>query len=402
MLKGIVDGFPKDIIRIPMWADGVEKEGWEVRDSYGDILWGANKTLTGADSISFEGYGLPLKAYDIEGNMVQAGTPAPDNKIMPDETGDKTANLVNISDDNLLTYSTAYNGFTVNGTNQTVTITGNALFGFLAEVNPSTQYTIYARSTEYGMIRIREYTEKPTAWASSYIQQDINSQVGGAYTITTAATAKYICVAFYFEANHAGAVISNVMLNTGSSSLPYEPYGYKVTISCGGETKTIYLREPLRKIGDYADTISSDGTVTRNIVKIDLSALTWGFITSSNYAVFWANYRSQLREDIKGVSNTFDVAVVGSFSSLPDLCMRVYEGSASQQRLAIRYDALNGDTDALYQALDGAYLWAVLETPATETATVPTITTAKGSNTLAIGTALAPSKISITGHIKPA
>ena len=48
--------------------------GWEVRDQQGTILWGADKTLTGTDSIPFKGYGLPLKSYEIEANMEQAAS----------------------------------------------------------------------------------------------------------------------------------------------------------------------------------------------------------------------------------------------------------------------------------------------------------------------------------------
>ncbi len=47
------------------------------------------------------------------------------------------------------------------------------------------------------------------------------------------------------------------MLNVGSSSLPFEPYGkYKIPVICGGETKTIYLDEPL----EVSDSISMTDT----------------------------------------------------------------------------------------------------------------------------------------------
>lgn len=359
-------------------------------------------TITGVPPITFTADGTPLTSWQIVGNMTQTGTPTPDAPIMPQECGDPTPNLCDVSNGNKLTYNASYDNYVIDDDEQTVTTSGNALVGFIVPVDASTTYTVYAKSTEYGMLRIREYSDKPSSWSGAeYIQQSINAETNYAYNFTATSTTKYVVVAFYFESSHSGAEISEIMLNAGGTPLDYVPYGYALDISCGGVTKTIYLREPLRKIGDYADTISSDGTVTRNIVKIDLAELTWGFITSSSYAVFWANYTSQLRENIKGISNAFDVAVVGSFSSLPDLCMRVYEGTASQQRLAIRYDALGGDTSALRAFLKtGAWLWAVLETPTAETVTVPTITPDKGSNTLSIGTVLPPSNVSLTGHIK--
>ena len=66
-------------------------------------------------------------------------------------------------------------------------------------------------------------------------------------------------------------MISNIMLNEGSTALPYEPYGYKipVTLTAGSaETTDIYLGTPLAKSGNSADYIdyatqkrhNSDGT----------------------------------------------------------------------------------------------------------------------------------------------
>lgn len=54
--------------------------------------------------------------------------------------------------------------------------------------------------------------------------------------------------------------IFNIMLNVGSTPLPYEPYGYKVlvTVSNGTDTQTIpiYIPEQIRKVGDEAEYIS--------------------------------------------------------------------------------------------------------------------------------------------------
>lgn len=52
---------------------------------------------------------------------------------------------------------------------------------------------------------------------------------------------------------------NTVMLNEGSTPLPYEPYGYKVpvTVSNGTDTQTtpIYLPEPIKMVGDEAEYI---------------------------------------------------------------------------------------------------------------------------------------------------
>lgn len=73
MLKAIVNGAEKDIVRIPMIGDdSTYKEGWEIRDQQDRLIWGKNNTLTGVSSISFRGYGVPLKSIKIVGNTQQS------------------------------------------------------------------------------------------------------------------------------------------------------------------------------------------------------------------------------------------------------------------------------------------------------------------------------------------
>lgn len=70
-------------------------------------------------------------------------------------------------------------------------------------------------------------------------------------------------IRFAFKKNDNSGIlpsdISNMMLNSGSTALPYEPYGYKVpvTVSNGTDTLTtpIYLPEQIRKVGDEAEYI---------------------------------------------------------------------------------------------------------------------------------------------------
>lgn len=60
----------------------------------------------------------------------------------------------------------------------------------------------------------------------------------------------------------------SIMLNTGSSALSYEPFGYKIPFSCGENNYTIYMTDVLRKssgLDPVYDVISSSGTITRNV-----------------------------------------------------------------------------------------------------------------------------------------
>lgn len=77
----------------------------------------------------------------------------------------------------------------------------------------------------------------------------------------TPSQCEYINIIFKKGNNEVMALsdIFNIMLNSGSTALPYEPYGYKVpvTISNSADTLTtsIYLPEQIRKVGDEAEYI---------------------------------------------------------------------------------------------------------------------------------------------------
>lgn len=47
----------------------------------------------------------------------------------------------------------------------------------------------------------------------------------------------------------------NIMLNSGSTALPYEPYGYRVPVTINSNTTNIYLPEQLTKTNDNTDYI---------------------------------------------------------------------------------------------------------------------------------------------------
>jgi hypothetical protein len=63
-------------------------------------------------------------------------------------------------------------------------------------------------------------------------------------SITTGSMAKYLVV-FYHNSNYdtltEQQIRDSTMLNTGSTALPYEPYGYKIPITCAGQTVPVYL-----------------------------------------------------------------------------------------------------------------------------------------------------------------
>lgn len=82
-IKAIVNNVEKEIIDVKMISGGNELNAWEVRDQQNRLIWGKEGTISGQTPLSFKAGGVPLTGMTLYGNTVQTGTPTPDNPIMP-------------------------------------------------------------------------------------------------------------------------------------------------------------------------------------------------------------------------------------------------------------------------------------------------------------------------------
>ena len=236
------------------------QEGWEVRDNVDRLIWGREDELqTSTGTLPFKGYSLPLKVKSLLGNAVQNGTPAPDNIIIPEMCGVRTGNLVFVSPDNETHYSN-YDQYTIS--DGTITVTGRMLIGFKVKITPDTAYTVSAVHKVGTLMRIREYTEIPNDWTDGFIKQPVNTDLESA-TFITSSEAEWILVVFYSE--NVGQTVRSIMLNLGSTALPYEPYGWKVPFENHGENLIVFPY--YSQSGVYSGvqfTVSDDGKITAN------------------------------------------------------------------------------------------------------------------------------------------
>ena len=184
---------------------------------------------------------------------------------------------------------------------------------------------------------------------------------------------------------------------------------YAVPITCGGETKTVYLDEPLRKIGDYADEVKSDGTAVRKIKKIVLDGTEnwqplWGVLSLglSTAADTTPRTITVMCDRYHAKSNLLQAQGYPSHYGDCSITFRDYQSS-----LMIRDDRYGTDTAAYKSYLADQYaagtpvtIWYVLAEDQAEAVTLPQIPTISGQNTLSFETALQPSSVSVTGHIK--
>lgn len=266
----IFTGDNKEITRI-MTGDG--KEIIEVRDGQGRIIYQTAVDMLGDSPLLFQGKGKPLSQYKIWGNSYQDGVPDPDNPVEVQSCGDRTAQLIPYP---FYTESGTVNGieWTVYGDGR-VTATGTTTKGTnLYFINASSGFSLKA-----GTYTMKFYGDK-----NRKIQlRDIDNNVVLASIPGTTAEKKVTftldsdsgACSLYFNEPTTGAVFNidgYLMLNEGSTALPYEQNLFKipVTVSDGTNSQTypIYLSEPLRKQlnGDAADEINyTTQTLTRRV-----------------------------------------------------------------------------------------------------------------------------------------
>ena len=185
---------------------------------------GGTKELSGTPPLSFKSKGKPLTAWSITGNTVQNGTPTPDTPQEVKAVGDRTGNLFNLQSwTNTTTDTRSYFQLSI---------------------------TLYNGSTSLGECRFdvhetgRVALTSATAGADGATRLAIKHNgstrdlaIGSVYDDFPANQPLTISfdVSGYDPTITGGISISNIMLNSGSTPLPYEPYGYKIPVVTRGK-----------------------------------------------------------------------------------------------------------------------------------------------------------------------
>ena len=360
--------------------------------------------------ITFGGVGKNLKDYKIYGNSVQDGTPTPSNPVEIESVGEKTKNLFNYKTastqkgsfdnngvfhatdndnrDNLIYKIQLYNGNTmVTNSSRNISITGTGTYRVTSP-----------ELIQSGTTRIRFANNGNSSEFS------INCDIDGSQFV-----GQYASIVFTVDDATVGtSVISDIMFYVGNEPFDYEPYGYKIPVIVGNTTTNIYLDEPLRKIGDYADYIDFENNkVVRNIAKKVLNGTeNWGMpgaIISdySSYRIinfipnlplqtpieellcthFEAFPKSQYQQE--PIQNK--VTSYGNTNQIIILVSNNIADSNNQTTTANWINWLSNNNITLYYS----------KQPSEETVTLPNIPTIDGNNTLNIETEITPSQVYI-------
>lgn len=403
-------------------ADG--SEIGKVVDSTGRIIYEASRliTVTGVPPISFtKSIGKPLVSWDLLGNAQQTGTPAPDNVIMPEFCGVRTAQLLDIKDGTQTINNVAWAAYHGTITAQGVTTAGSAsdaVIVYDGEFTRSGNYINYCRIQASKSIKPPSGTYTFSANANPSDSSKIALIVGDNDGRFSDGTARKIAVGETFSVNgneyimlvlssHANLNqynFGNIMLNSGSTALPYEPYGWKIPITCAGQTVPVYLGQT---------------QTVRRVKKLVLTGKeTWTLQSINDYGIanLWTRLPANFDTQYLGLSSHFTI-------QRTVIAVTEEEGFflASGIVLYIRINATRVSTTAelksylaaQYAAGTPVTVWYVLETPETAIVNEPlakisnyadelhstdaavTIPTANGNNTLTVDTDLQPSSMTI-------
>jgi hypothetical protein len=377
--------------------DSTGKEFKEIYDNQGRLLFKNWDEIQGSPPITFRGYGKNLTECRIYGNTVQNGTPSPDVPVDVVGCGVRTGNLF---DPNSTRYHMG------KGANNKIGRVDNGAMFYIKAV-PNTKYTIKIHATDSTFVRLY-LSNAPIVEgvAESYnVISESETVINPEVTITNTEYAYlWIQTGGTWYTEHGG---SSIMLNTGSTPLPYEPYGYKipVTVSDGTNTVTtpVYIgNEPLHKIGDYADYVDfKRGVVVRRIKKLVLTGAEPDLMVESSSFFYLNNPIKNAKKPHRVYSshfmggdklynnNTVTISNTGRLNfATTDIPHSVAEFASF---LAQQYEAGTPVT-----------IWYVLAEPEEEPLeNLLPIQTIRDTNILTADTTIQPSEMYLKGKIKP-
>lgn len=206
-----------------------------------------------------------LKGYTIFGNA--------------DKVGKQTVNLFDKSNADIR--DSVY----PDGTTGEVKTT-SYVYTVTIQCEPSTTYTISKNTT--ARRRLAGYNTYPQVGDIAEFVTETYTTIESKQVVTFTTTANTHYLLFFFSASELTTevlqeIIDSIQLELGSTMTDYEPYGYKIPITCGGVTTNIYCDSQLDK-GDM---------LTYSETEIDIPTIAGSNTidtTLTNKPVMWIKY----------------------------------------------------------------------------------------------------------------
>lgn len=239
------------------------------------------------------GDGQPITSCQISGNTVQDGTPTPSDPVDVVGCGVRTGNLWNEEGFSAIAITSTHEHTDTNtyGTTLSTTIgketiitqseypTGTVGYqnGFFFIDVDFSKYEIGDKVTlSFDYICNEVHSIEGQILTTLYAGKNSNNipvvLSSGKWSVSGRLTAFITVIADmnpYVEVRLCGnsITVKNIMLNTGSTALPYEPYGFKLPLTVNGTEYPIYLGQvettrriyKMRLVNPLSSTQASDG-----------------------------------------------------------------------------------------------------------------------------------------------
>lgn len=230
------------------------------------------RTITGALPLTLEGCvdEESIIDYTLYGQSVQNGTPTPEMPVEVesvgeyDETTGKYKIPIKVSGKNLFDIDDDFVNKCFNGrdgySHYKMQLKPNTTYAVSVTENNQNNYIVISNGGEYNATGIQQI------WLSHKTNSSLTLKPNKTQKVTTTDNGLiYLCVTTGYDVKlyktQLIKCISGLQIEEGATATDYEPYHKPITTN-------IYLDEPLRKVGDYADYIDfENGKVVRNVEK---------------------------------------------------------------------------------------------------------------------------------------
>ena len=210
-------------------------------------------------------------------------------------------------------------------------------------------------------------------------------------TFTPTSTNDWIRITYGSDIN-AISYAKNIQLEVSENVTEYEPYIEPVTTN-------IYLNEPLRKIGDYADYIDFENKKSvRNIKELNLKDLSWAYNSGSKiFAVRLNDGISRNALQTNASYCTHYPLFVGSFNEMPNKSFQNPSNYWSSYNYVVIKDEDYIDTTTFKEHLtnNNVMLSYILAEPVEEPIELPNMPTHKGTTIIEVDTSILPSNMEV-------
>lgn len=270
-----------------------------IYDKDGDIVFekGFTRETSGTVPLTINGIGKDLKAWSIAGNTVQNGSPTPDNPVEGQAVGDRTANLF---DKNTITVG---NFATVSGT------VANKSY-YCSDFIPITATTYYFQNAVGSSYQNTVVVYDANKQGLRYEKLSGGNKASGAIAFQSGDA--YIRINCYYQTD-----VDTVMVNIGSTALPYEPYGYKIPVVTRGKNLAgNYTVSSGYYYDDSGTPTPSDARFIRLIINVEPNTI---YTISSNlkfYSIWEFNNNTKISRHGGNNSNKYTIKTTKECNSL--------------------------------------------------------------------------------------